>query len=76
MDCHHNSQKKASLFDLYQLVVCEHSGFVFVHNKKIMISYSSSGAELTKRAFAQTRARNRQIKEMLFVINIMVIPRQ
>lgn len=76
MDCYHNSQKKASLFDLYQLVVCEHSGFVFVHNKKIMISYFTSGAELTKRAFAQTRARNRQIKEMLFVINIMVIPRQ
>lgn len=39
MDCYHNSQKKASLFDLYQLVVCEHSGFVLVHNKKIMISY-------------------------------------
>ena len=76
MDCYHNSQKKASLFDLYQLVVCEHSGFVFVHNKKIMVSYSSSGAELTKRAFAQTRARNRQINEMLFVNNIMVIPRQ
>lgn len=76
MDCYHNSQKKASLFDLYQLVVCEHSGFVFVHNKKIMISYSTSGAELTKRAFAQTRARNRQINEMLFVNNIMVIPRQ
>ncbi|MDD6976911.1 MAG: hypothetical protein PUI72_01085 [Prevotellaceae bacterium] len=56
--------------------MCEHSGFVFVHNKKIMISYSTSGAELTKRAFAQTRARNRQINEMLFVINIMVIPRQ
>ena len=37
---------------------------------------STSGAELTKRAFAQTRARNRQINEMLFVINIMVIPRQ
>ena len=53
MDCYHNSQQKASLFDLYQLVVCEHSGFVFVHNKKIMISYSTSGAELTKRAFAQ-----------------------
>ena len=67
MDCHHNSQKKASLFDLYQLVVCEHSRFVLVHNKKIMISYSTSGAELTKRAFAQTRARNRQINEMLFV---------